>query len=105
MFTVLDVLAVKWATGDLPEECRFLLDTQLIFLKKAKTETTKMLDDEWIRSVTSAETIATDIRRAGNPRHARRHLEGSASGPRKSAAYSGVRIRAQVRVKAAPGTQ
>ena len=23
MFRVLDVLTVKWATGDLPEECRF----------------------------------------------------------------------------------
>ena len=36
MFRVLDVLTVKWATGDLPGECRFLLHTQLMFLKKEK---------------------------------------------------------------------
>ena len=29
----LDILTIKWTTGDLPEECRFLLDTQLMFLK------------------------------------------------------------------------
>ena len=62
MFRVLDVVTVKWATGDLPEECRFLLDTQLIFLKKKKEPTTKMFDDdEWIRSLTEAETITVDI--------------------------------------------
>ena len=46
-------VAIKWATGDLPEECRFLLNTQLIFLKKEKDPTTKQFDDdEWIRSLT-----------------------------------------------------
>ena len=34
LFRELDILNIKWSTGDLPEECRFLLDTQLIFLKK-----------------------------------------------------------------------
>ena len=34
MFRVLDVLTVKWAMGDLPEARRFLLDTELMFLKK-----------------------------------------------------------------------
>ena len=59
---VLDALTVKWATGDLPEECRFLLDTQLMLLKTGKEPTTKMFDDdEWIRSLTEAETITADI--------------------------------------------
>ena len=33
MFGTLGILTVKWATGRLPEECRFLLNTQLTFLK------------------------------------------------------------------------
>ena len=36
LFRRLDILTIKWATGDLPEECRFLLDTHLMFLKKEK---------------------------------------------------------------------
>ena len=36
LFRDLDILAIKWAIGDLPEECRFLLNTQLIFLKKER---------------------------------------------------------------------
>ena len=31
LFRGLHILSIKWATGDLPEECRFLLNTQLIF--------------------------------------------------------------------------
>ena len=47
----LDILTIKWAIGDLPEECRFLLNTQLMFLKKEKDPTTKLFDDdEWIRA-------------------------------------------------------
>ena len=30
----LDTLIIKWAIRDLPEECRFLLNTQLMLLKK-----------------------------------------------------------------------
>ena len=52
---VLDVLTVKWATGDLPEECRFLVDTQLLF-QKEKEPSTKMFDD-----LTEAEAITADI--------------------------------------------
>ena len=29
-----DILTIKSATGDRPKECRFLLNTQLMFLKK-----------------------------------------------------------------------
>ena len=36
LFRGLDILTIKWATGDVPEECRFLLKTQLMFLKKEK---------------------------------------------------------------------
>ena len=47
LFRELDILAIKWATGDLPEECRF---TQLMFLKKEKDPTSMQFDDgEWIR--------------------------------------------------------
>ena len=43
------ILTIKWATGDLPDECRFLLNTQLNFLKKEKDPTSKEFDDdEWI---------------------------------------------------------
>ena len=58
----LDILTIKWATGDLPEECRFLLNTQLMFLKKENDPTTKQFDDdEWIRSLTEAPEVTTDI--------------------------------------------
>ena len=58
LFGVLDILTVKRATGDLPEECRFLLNTQLMFLKKEKDPTTKLFDDEeWIRPLTEAQEI------------------------------------------------
>ena len=50
-----DILIVTWATGDILEECRFLLNTQLIILKKEKDPTTNTFDDhEWIRSLTGS---------------------------------------------------
>ena len=62
LFRGLDILTIKWATGDLPEECRFLLNTQLMFMKKEKDPTSKQFDDdEWIRSLTEAQEITTDI--------------------------------------------
>ena len=58
----LDILTIKWATGDLPEECRFLLNTQMMFLKKEKDPTTKHFDDdEWIRSLMEAQVATADI--------------------------------------------
>ena len=49
-------------TGDIPEECRFLLNTQVMFLKKEKRPTTKIIDDhEWTRSLTEAQAITADI--------------------------------------------
>ena len=61
-FRILDILTVRWATGDFSEECRFLLNTQLMCLKKEKDPATKMFDDdEWIRSLTAEHEIAADI--------------------------------------------
>ena len=62
LFRGLDILTIKWATGDLAEECRFLLNTQVMFLKKEKDPTSKQCDDdEWIRSLTEAQEVTTDI--------------------------------------------
>ena len=59
---VLDILAVEWATGDLAEECRFLLNTTLMFQKKEKDSTTQICDDdEWIGSLAEAQEITADI--------------------------------------------
>ena len=58
----LDIPTNKWATGDLLEECRFLLNTQLMFLKKEKDPTSKQFDDdEWIRSLTEAQEVTADV--------------------------------------------
>ena len=55
LFRGLDILTIEWAIGDLPEDCRFLLNRELMFLKKEKDPTTKLFDDdEWIRSLTEA---------------------------------------------------
>ena len=65
MSRVLDVFTVKWAMGDLPEECRFLLDTQLMLLKKEKELASKMYDDaEWIPSLTEAEQSQLTFQRS-----------------------------------------
>ena len=58
LFRGLDILTITWATGDLSEECRFLLNMQKMFLKKEKDPTSKQFDDdEWIRSLTEAQEI------------------------------------------------
>ena len=63
LFRGLDILPIKWAVGDLPEICRFLLNTQSVLLKKEKGPTTKLFDDgEWIRSLTQAPEITADVR-------------------------------------------
>ena len=62
LFRELENFTIKWATGDLPEECRFLLNTQLMFLKKEKDPTSKQFDDdEWIRSLTEAQEVTSDV--------------------------------------------
>ena len=46
LFRVFDILTIKWATGDLLEECRFLLNTPLMFLKKEKDPNSRQFDDD-----------------------------------------------------------
>ena len=61
-FGVLDSLTIKWATGDLPEECPFLLNTQLMFFREEKDPTSQQFDDgEWIRSLTEAQEVTAKI--------------------------------------------
>ena len=58
----LDILTIKWVTADLSEECRILLNTQLMSLKKEKDPTAKQFDDdEWIRSLQEAQEVTTDV--------------------------------------------
>ena len=61
---IVSFAGARQATGDFPEECRFLLNTQLMFLKKEKDPTSKLLDDDddWIRSLKEAEEITADVR-------------------------------------------
>ena len=40
LFRGLDIVTIKWAIGDTPEECQFVFNTQLMFLKKEKDPTT-----------------------------------------------------------------
>ena len=62
LFRGLDILTIKWATADLSEECRILLNTQLMSLKKEKDPTAKQFDDdEWIRSLTEAQEVTADV--------------------------------------------
>ena len=55
-------LASGKAIGDLPQECRFLLNSQRMFLKKDKDPTSKQFDDdEQFRSLTEAQEISADV--------------------------------------------
>ena len=42
----LDELAVRWPIGTLPDACRWLLNTQLLFLRKDTDNRNKDFDDE-----------------------------------------------------------
>ena len=62
LFWSLDILTIKWTTEGLLEECRFLLNTQLMFLKKEKDPTSKQFDDnEWISLLREAQEVTTDV--------------------------------------------
>ena len=66
LFRGLDILTIKWARSDLPEECRSLLNAQLMFLKKEKDPTSKQFDDdEWIRSQAEVQEATTDVPEGG----------------------------------------
>ena len=48
----LDALTVGWATNNLPMSCRWLLNTQVLFLQKDQDEVQKDFDDdEWLQDV------------------------------------------------------
>ena len=83
---------IKWATVDLPEECRFLLNTQLMFLKE-KDPTSKQFDeDKWIRSLTDIpENSVSCDQQDVDPKKVRPHLGG--------------RVLAEIRFAATRGTQ
>ena len=50
----LDDLTVRWATGNVPDSCRWLLNTQVLFLKKGQEPTSKEFDDnDWLDSALS----------------------------------------------------
>ena len=58
----LDDLTVRWALNDLPDACRWLLNTQALFLIKSREPTCKEFDDEeWLRAAANGEW-AEDIR-------------------------------------------
>ena len=62
LFRGLEILTIKRAKGDSQEECRFLLNTQLMFLNKEWDPTSKQCDvDEWIRSLTEAQEVTADV--------------------------------------------
>ena len=54
LFRGLDIHTIKWAMGDLPEECRFLVNTR-------GGPDQQFDDDEWIRSLAEAQEVTTDI--------------------------------------------
>ena len=91
LFWGLDILTIKWAAGDLPEECRFLLNTQLMFLKKERDPTSKHFDDdEWIRTLEEAQEVAADI---PEDRVSYEH-------PQESSAHTNGRVLARLRLAA-----
>ena len=58
---MIDVLTVRWATGDLPEHCKFLLNTIDVPAKKTRTYGNNVDDDEWIRLLAAAEDVRVDV--------------------------------------------
>ena len=61
LFRIQDILTVNWAAGYVPEECRFLLNTQRMFLIERDPASKIFDDDEWMRSLAEAQTIIQDI--------------------------------------------
>ena len=56
LFLGLDILTIKWPRETCRKSVAFLLNTQLMFLMKAKDPTTKQFgDDERIRSLAEAQ--------------------------------------------------
>ena len=52
LFRAIDELTVRWAIGDLPGTCRWLLNTQVMFLQKVREPHCKIFDDEeWVATL------------------------------------------------------
>ena len=96
MFRVLDIFTVKCATGDLPEEMSFPVNdpTSQVFY-----------NNELIRSLTEAETITVDIPEGQVTHGALDHTTQDQEVDPKKVRPIQKRIRAKVRVNAAPGVQ
>eukprot|EP00975_Prorocentrum_lima_P061188 12827491-Prorocentrum_lima.AAC.1 len=45
---ILNELTVRWATNRLPPACGWLLDTQVIFLRKDRNEAKQFDDEVWL---------------------------------------------------------
>ena len=55
----LDELTVRWAVNALPDSCRWLLNTQVLFLTKIREPTCKELDDEeWLNIALDEDDVA-----------------------------------------------
>ena len=77
-----------------PEECRSLLYTQLMFLKREKDPTTKLFDDnDLIRPLTETQEITADI-----PEESGTH-DQQAVDPQTSPSHSDERILSEIRLK------
>ena len=68
LMRALDELTVRWAAGTLPDACRWLLNSQLLFLRKDTDGKNKDFDDErwtleelsWDADVPEAATIVQE---------------------------------------------
>ena len=57
LFKAIDDLTVRWAIGGLPAECRWRLNTQVMFLQKAKEPLSKLSDDEeWLAALSQSDS-------------------------------------------------
>ena len=83
----LDDLTVAWATNTLPPTCRWLLNTQAIFLVKDKEPTCKYSDDEaWLQCVPEADVVEVGPEvETGEATRAPRHDRGPGRGRAESA--------------------
>ena len=61
LFRALDSLTVRWAIGDLPASCQWLLNTRLMFLIKEREPTCKVFDDEEWTARTSLEDVPENL--------------------------------------------
>ena len=61
LFCALDKLTIQWSRGGLPDTCRWLLNTQALFLIKQCEPECKQFDDiEWLRESESNNEISDD---------------------------------------------